>query len=321
MPLKSEAPDELWMAVADGDNDWVQKLLAADSSPHVTHQGWTPLMKAAENNRVDIMRLLIEHRADLEAESHGGRTALSFAAAPSNVREDNRRRPSAVDAVRLLLQQGAWVLQKDKSGKTAKGRALAENRQDAVELLTEAENTCRTRGVGDDVRREERERRKILGNASGASDGSAAKGRRGSARGVVRLGAGVVRRPPKTPQPKFPPCHRCRGCGQVQAHCTCYLRCGRCGERLNFCRCPSGQSSEQEDVVGTHETAQGKRDPLDVKGAQREDMMTEPCLVAFQKLYMEAREVRKPSPPAGPPPASLMMKKRRVLLDDVPWEA
>ena len=73
--------------------------------------------------------------------------------------------------------------------------------------------------------------------------------------------------------------------------------------------------------MGTHETAQGKRDPLDVKGAQREDMMTEPCLAAFQKLYMEAREGGKPTPPAGPPPASLMMKKRRVLLDDVPWEA
>ena len=56
MPFKSETQGELWMAVADGDKDWVQELLTADRSPHVTHQGWTPLMKAAENNRVDIMK-------------------------------------------------------------------------------------------------------------------------------------------------------------------------------------------------------------------------------------------------------------------------
>ena len=99
----------------------------------------------------------------------------------------------------------------------------------------------------------------------------------------------------------------------MQSDCTCYLRCGRCGERLNFCRCPSGQTREQE-----HE-CESEAEQTEME-SQREDMMTEPCLVAFQKLYMEAREVRKPSPPAGPPPASLM-KKRRVLLDDVPWEA
>ena len=55
--------------------------------------------------------------------------------------------------------------------------------------------------------------------------------------------------------------------------------------------------------------------------SQREDMMTEPRLATFQRLYSDTRKVGKPSPPAGPPPARLKTKKRRVLLDEVPWEA
>jgi len=104
-------------------------------------------MKAAEVNRVDIMRLLLEGRADIAAVSNRGRTALSFAAAPSNAREDNRRRPTAIDAVQLLLSQGADVLQRDKDGMTAEDRARAERRWDAVAILAEAEIEQREVGL------------------------------------------------------------------------------------------------------------------------------------------------------------------------------
>ena len=129
---------ELWEAVANGDAEQVRDMLEQGKSPHVTFHGWTPLMKAAEDNRVDIMRLLLAHQADIAAESKRGRTALSFAAAPSNIREDNRRRPTAIDAMHLLLSYGAQLTQRDRTGATACDRARAERRWDAVDILLRA---------------------------------------------------------------------------------------------------------------------------------------------------------------------------------------
>ena len=37
----------------------------------------------------------------------------------------------------------------------------------------------------------------------------------------------------------------------MKADCTCFLRCARCGERMNFCRCPSGRTQELESVDGS----------------------------------------------------------------------
>ena len=45
-------------------------------------RGFGALMKAAEGDHVEIVKLLVENRADLERTNHRGRTALSIAAAP-----------------------------------------------------------------------------------------------------------------------------------------------------------------------------------------------------------------------------------------------
>ena len=45
-------------------------------------RGFGALMKAAEGDHVEIVKLLVENRADLERTNHRGQTALSIAAAP-----------------------------------------------------------------------------------------------------------------------------------------------------------------------------------------------------------------------------------------------
>ena len=80
-------------------------------------------MKAAEEGCVEVMKLLINANVDLEAVNKKGRSALSFAAAPSGNREVR------LDAVRYLLETGADPLRRDDDDLTAKMRAAQEGRR------------------------------------------------------------------------------------------------------------------------------------------------------------------------------------------------
>ena len=94
-------------------------------------------MKAAEEGHADIIRLLLDKHADVEACNSKGRGALSFAAAPS------MKRPTPVNALRLLLQRGADMSRVDSLGMTAKARARKEKRDEAVAVFEEFEASRR----------------------------------------------------------------------------------------------------------------------------------------------------------------------------------
>ena len=51
--------------------------------PNETLQGGSSFMKAAEEGHTEITRLIIDKGVDMEVTNRKGRTALSFAAAPS----------------------------------------------------------------------------------------------------------------------------------------------------------------------------------------------------------------------------------------------
>jgi ankyrin repeat protein len=73
----------------------------------ITHDGYRPLHKAAESGSVEVVKLLVDNGADIEARSNGLATPLWVAA--------NRNRRSAV---RFLLDQKAQIEAADKFNNT-----------------------------------------------------------------------------------------------------------------------------------------------------------------------------------------------------------
>jgi len=132
---KKKAKPELWKAVAQGDAAKVQELLNQGKDPTEPFEGWSPLMKASEEGNEEVIRMLLNKKVDIEVTNRKGRTALSFAAAPSN--DGSTRRPTAVAAMRLLLQSGANAHKADEKGATAKSRANDEKRDDALAVFDE----------------------------------------------------------------------------------------------------------------------------------------------------------------------------------------
>ena len=90
-------------------------------------------MKAAEENAVDILQMLLDKKANIEACNRKGRTALSFAAAPSM--NGKTRRATSVAALQFLLQNGANAERSDDDGMTARDRAVKEIRLEAIAIL------------------------------------------------------------------------------------------------------------------------------------------------------------------------------------------
>ena len=126
---------DLWAAIELNDDANVQELLASGSDPEEKFEGWTPLMKASEGGGLEIMRMLLEKKVDIEASNRKGRTALSFAACPSH--NGNVPRETPVAALRLLLENGADSKHKDERGKTAKDYASNEKREEALAVFAQ----------------------------------------------------------------------------------------------------------------------------------------------------------------------------------------
>ena len=130
-----DARIELWSAAQKNDFGAAMELLKKRTNIEERHQNWTPLMKASEENSVHVLTMLIEWEADVNATNLKGRTALSFAAAPSD--DGTKTRPTALQAMRLLLKSGADAEHKDERGNTAKDYAKREQREDALAIFEE----------------------------------------------------------------------------------------------------------------------------------------------------------------------------------------
>lgn len=98
----------LMMAALRGRLDWVQRLLARGAS--LNRSGWTPLHYAATGPSSDVVALLLDSGAAIEAASPNGTTALMMAA-----------RYGTEDAVNLLLARGA-----SRSARNAQGLGPAD---------------------------------------------------------------------------------------------------------------------------------------------------------------------------------------------------
>lgn len=118
------AADEspLMLASLKGILPVVAKLV--EKGADVNKPGWAPLHYAATRGHLDVMTLLLENHAYIDAASPNGSTPLMMAALYGS--------PSAV---KLLLEAGADPTLKNTQGLTAIDFANRDNRKDASEII------------------------------------------------------------------------------------------------------------------------------------------------------------------------------------------
>ncbi|XP_064647015.1 serine/threonine-protein phosphatase 6 regulatory ankyrin repeat subunit B-like, partial [Lineus longissimus] len=114
-------------AAEGGNIDVVRLLIENKADVHATdNEGRSPLSYAAQGGNIDVVRLLIENKADVHATDNEGRSPLSYAAEGGNI-----------DVVRLLIENKADVHATDKKGSSPLSYAARGGNIDVVRLLIE----------------------------------------------------------------------------------------------------------------------------------------------------------------------------------------
>ena len=125
--LNAQNPhDETPLMMAAFDNQIGLAKLLIEKGADVNKTGWTPLHYAATKGHVEMMKLLLEMHAYIDAESPNGTTPLMMAA-----------HYGTPLATKLLLDEGADPTPKNEKGLSALDFALNGPEKNSVELVEE----------------------------------------------------------------------------------------------------------------------------------------------------------------------------------------
>jgi ankyrin repeat protein len=120
---KDESP--LMLAAIKGQLELCRQLIARDAD--VNKPGWAPLHYAATSGNVQVIQLLLDHFAYIDADSPNGSTPLMMAAMYGSD-----------EAVKVLLDAGADASLKNTMGLTALDFAQRSGHEDSVALIAAA---------------------------------------------------------------------------------------------------------------------------------------------------------------------------------------
>jgi ankyrin repeat protein len=126
---------KLTKAAYKGDAGEVELLLKNGANPNERQMGITALITACNRGHVDVVRILLEKGADVNAKDWEGWTAL-MAGAAGAAHDDNRNKEEkCLEIVRLLIAHGADVNQKGRRFQTALKDADDAGHKRVKELL------------------------------------------------------------------------------------------------------------------------------------------------------------------------------------------
>lgn len=123
----------LMMASLKGDTELARKLIARGADVNKT--GWAPLHYAATGGHVQIIQMLLDESAYIDAESPNKTTPLMMAAYYGTP-----------EAVKLLLEAGADATLRNQQGLSAFDFAERGHRKEAAELISAAIRSKQPKG-------------------------------------------------------------------------------------------------------------------------------------------------------------------------------
>jgi ankyrin repeat protein len=161
------AAQEITEAVKNADTAQVSAMLKKDPAlaNFIDSNAWSPLRTAALENNAEMIKLLLDHGADID-KTAGGRTALFEAAAQGSVdalkvllaagagvdvRDSHQATPlmtsgGNIEVMTLLLAAGADIDAQGGSGRTTLSQVAHRGRKDAVNLLLKRGAAVETKG-------------------------------------------------------------------------------------------------------------------------------------------------------------------------------
>jgi ankyrin repeat protein len=132
-PRNRQDESPLMLASLKGLTDVARRLVAQGAD--VNKPGWTPLHYAATSGNLEIIRLLLDNHAYIDASSPNASTPLMMAAMYGTA-----------SAAKLLLESGADPTIKNDQGLTALDFAQRANRADAFAIISAFTRSREPRG-------------------------------------------------------------------------------------------------------------------------------------------------------------------------------
>jgi uncharacterized protein len=121
-PMTADGETPLMMAVFKDQTELAIQMI--DKGADINQPGWTPLHYAATAGNVQLIKILLDKFAYIDAESPNKTTPLMMAA-----------HYGTPGAVKLLLEEGADVSLKNALGLTAIDFAQRANKTDSLEII------------------------------------------------------------------------------------------------------------------------------------------------------------------------------------------
>jgi ankyrin repeat protein len=116
--------EDVFKNIVNGDIGGLKRALKNGGDPNGRVRDLTPLMIAAGNGNVDIINVLLENKADLNAKGDNGKTSLTIALRRNNLQ-----------TAQLLIEKGADINTRDDKGVTPLMWASYEGRLETVKFI------------------------------------------------------------------------------------------------------------------------------------------------------------------------------------------